>query len=84
MNQKFDIVCKCTCCLYSLLKHYVKKKSRYLEFKFRLKYFLSLWSWGLVGPVNQMLPCKVHEIKLSGVHAALPPPEHILYLTQCF
>ena len=38
----------------------------------------------LVGPVNQMLPCKVHEIKLSGVHTALPPPEHILYLTKCF
>ena len=49
MNQKFIIVFKCQFCLYmqfiKTLCDYVKQNSRYLEFNFRLKFFLSLWSW---------------------------------------
>ena len=47
MNQKFIIVFKCLNFVYicNLLNHYVKQNSRYLEFNFRLKFFLSLWSW---------------------------------------
>ena len=50
MNQKFIIVLKCTHGLYlQIIKTLCLVRLRYLESNFRLKYFLSLWSWGLVG-----------------------------------